>query len=54
MKKLIILFLTLISFISCTKPKPAKIIVSEAEPSGFIDSLSHKQCSDLPIPEKND
>ena len=29
-------------------------IVSEAEPVGFIDSLSHKQCSELTKPENHD
>ena len=54
MKKLIILGITLITFIACNKPKPVKTIITEAEPSGFIDSLSSKQCNDLPKPEKHD
>jgi len=54
MKKLIILSILLLTLTFCTKPKPKQNIVSEAEPSGFIDSLSHIECIDLPKPEKND
>jgi hypothetical protein len=54
MKKLIILFVTVIIFTACTKPETVQNIVSEAEPVGFIDSLSHKQCSALTKPEKHD
>ena len=54
MKKLIILIVSVIIFTACTKPEPVQNIVSEAEPVGFIDSLSHKQCSELTKPKKND
>jgi hypothetical protein len=53
MKKLIILFVSVIIFTACTKPETVQNIVSEAEPVGFIDSLSHKQCIGLTKPEKN-
>ena len=54
MKKLIILFVSVIIFTACTKPETVQNIVSEAEPVGFIDSLSHKQCSALTKPENHD
>jgi uncharacterized lipoprotein YajG len=54
MKKLIILIVSVIIFTACEKPETVQNIVSEAEPFGFIDSLSHRQCSDLPKPEKHD
>tara|TARA_B110000305_G_C19001547_1_gene430718 strand:- start:246 stop:410 length:165 start_codon:yes stop_codon:yes gene_type:complete len=54
MKKLIILIVSVIIFTACTKQDPSQNIISEAEPIGYIDSLSHKQCHDLPKPEKKD
>lgn len=54
MKKLIILIVSVIIITACTTPEPVQNIVSEAEPVGFIDSLSHKQCSELTKPEKHD
>ena len=54
MKKLIIIIVSVIIFTACTKPHPSQNIISEAEPIGYIDSLSHKQCRDLPEPEKHD
>jgi hypothetical protein len=54
MKKLFTLIITVIIFAACKKPEPFKHNVSEAEPVGFIDSLSHRQCIDLTQPEKHD
>lgn len=54
MKELTILFLTVFLLTACDKPKRIDNTITAAEPMGFIDSLSHKECNELPKPLKHD